>query len=167
MTTRRAYLSSVIGASMAALGAKLLGLGSLAPALHAQQTQANPKPAGKPLNKAALSEVVKAAADCIRTGDACLAHCARELRAGNKEMANCNERVQDVIAMCSALLKLASAESEYAVRLATVCADVCKSCKDACAEHQDHFAHGMHLECKACMESCQACETACRKLVAA
>ena len=95
-----------------------------------------------------------------------MAHCAKELANGNTQMGKCNLSAHDMLALCGAMLSLASAESALAKRLAPVCADACKACSQACFEHQEHWAHGMHLACKACYESCLACEKACRALAA-
>ncbi len=112
-------------------------------------------------------DVARTAAACIASGEACSAHCARELGAGNTTMASCNARVHDMLAACRAMLSLASAGSPLSKAMAAVCADACKACAEACLEHKAHWAHGMHLECKACYESCVACEKSCRELARA
>ena len=113
-----------------------------------------------------LTDVAKAAADCLRMGEACLAHCERELATGDNGMAKCSEKVHEMLAVTRAMLTLASMKSPRALEMASLCAEVCRNCADACAEHKEHFGHGMHLECKACMEACQACEKACNSLKA-
>ena len=80
-------------------------------------------------------------------------------------MANCQKRVREMMALIRPLMTLAASDSEYLSKLAAICAEACKTCGEACAEHKEHFAHGMHIECKECMEACQRCEKACRKLI--
>ncbi len=113
-----------------------------------------------------FGDVQKTTAECVRTGEGCVAHCSKELAAGNTKMGPCNISVHDMLALCRAMLALSSAESALAKRLALVCADGCKTCAQACLAHQEHWAMGMHLACKACYESCLACEKACRALAA-
>lgn len=108
------------------------------------------------------ADVITAAANCIKAGEACVAHCIAELSRGNTDMANCNKRVHEMLAFCKATLSLASLKSELLPDLAAVCAEACRLCKDACAEHRAHWGHGMHLECKACHDACVECERACR-----
>jgi Cys-rich four helix bundle protein (predicted Tat secretion target) len=123
-------------------------------------SRAQTKPASKPAD--ARGELLAALAECQRTGEECVAHCAEELGRGNKEMARCNRSVLEMLAMTRALLALAAMGSPRARPLAALCAATCADCRDACAEHRDHFAHGMHLACKACMEACERCAKACK-----
>jgi len=122
-----------------------------------------PKPAAPPSAKEL--EVARTAAACVAAGELCVAHCGRELATGNTAMASCNARVHDMLATCRAMVTLASSASPLSRAMAAVCADACKACAAACLEHKAHWAHGMHLECKACYETCLACEKSCRELV--
>lgn len=112
--------------------------------------------------KGKRSDLIATASACIASGEACLAHCLRELGNGNKEMAKCGASVGQMLPLVKATLALAAQDSALLPKLAVVCADACKACKEACAEHKGHFGHGMHLECKQCMEDCERCEKACR-----
>jgi Cys-rich four helix bundle protein (predicted Tat secretion target) len=164
MTERRAFLEQV-GVALGTVAAAGLAVGT------ASAGQATTKPAARPASQAAagagpFAAVQKTAAECVRAGEACVAHCAKELATGNAQMGKCNLSVHDMLALCRAMLTLASAESPLAKRIAAACADGCKACGQACFEHQEHWAHGMHLACKACYESCLACEQACRALAA-
>jgi Cys-rich four helix bundle protein (predicted Tat secretion target) len=123
-----------------------------------------PRALGASAKPSALAEVARTAADCIKAGDACIAHCAKELANGDKEMGLCNEKAHDMVALTTAMLALATAGSAYASQLAPICAAACKDCADACNEHRAHFAQGMHLVCKQCLEACQACAKACQTL---
>ena len=164
ITERRAFLGQVGVTLGTAVAAAFAGTTAVA-------GQATPKPAAKPAGQAPaggalFTSVQKTSADCVRAGEACVAHCAKELANGNTQMGKCNLSVHDMLAVCSAMLALSSAESPLTKRLASVCADACKACSQACFEHQEHWAHGMHLACKACAESCVACEQACSALAA-
>ena len=113
-----------------------------------------------------MKAFLKAASECIETGDLCAAHCARELADGNTEMGRCNVSTQSMIAVCQATMKLVALGSPQAKKMVELCAAACKECGDACAEHKPHFAHGMHLECKACMEACETMQKACKDYLA-
>ena len=125
--------------------------------------------AGEPSDEAptdALGTVVNTAAACIKAGEVCLAHCIKELSTCNTSMANCNRRVHEMLATCNAMLRLAAMRSDLARKFAALCAEACANCEAACAEHRAHWAHGMHLECKACFEACVECRKACLALAA-
>jgi Cys-rich four helix bundle protein (predicted Tat secretion target) len=124
--------------------------------------QAGAQPAKAPVKPDKRQVLLDSLTRCVQAGELCTAHCAEELGKGNKEMANCNRRVHEMLATVRATLSLAALDSELLGKMAAVCASACKLCGDACAEHKAHFAHGMHLACKACMEACRECETACR-----
>ena len=114
----------------------------------------------------ARATLLGALADCSRTGEVCVAHCATELAQGNKELANCNLRVHEMLALVGAMQRLAALDTPLARKQAELCAAACRTCKDACYDHKAHFAHGMHLACKECGESCERCEAACRAYAA-
>lgn len=159
---------SFIGATGVGLGGLLLGASGAIEGLARQAFAAEgtgKAASGKgAANHAALVELAKTASDCVRTGEACAAHCQKELAKGNTSMAECDQRVHEMLALTRAMVSLAASDSALAAKLAPVCAEACKSCADACAEHKEHFSHGMHLQCKECMEACLACEKACRKI---
>lgn len=128
-------------------------------------SRAQTKPAA-PAKKDPRADLLSSLAECQRAGEECIAHCAVELGRGNKEMANCNMKVHEMVAMTRAMSTLVAMESAQAKALAALCAASCRACKEACAEHKAHFAHGMHLPCKACMEACERCEAACKAFAA-
>ena len=111
-----------------------------------------------PSRNAAL---IAASADCLKTGEACLAHCIYLLGNGDTSMAACAQSVNELLASCTALMKLAGQDSRYVPALAKVAAQICENCEKACRKHADH-----HAECKACADSCAACLKECRKLAA-
>jgi Cys-rich four helix bundle protein (predicted Tat secretion target) len=103
---------------------------------------------------------------CIAKGELCQAHCQTQLGTGDKDFAHCMATVTDMLAVCNATASLVARQSARAKDQVTACAAVCKDCSAACAEHKAHFAHGMHVECKACMDSCDACVAACQSFLA-
>jgi Cys-rich four helix bundle protein (predicted Tat secretion target) len=153
MTTRRDFITTT-GTGVAAAAFLAATEGRAAPA------------AAPPRDKDASADVADTASACLRTGEACVAHCTEELGKGNTSMASCNKRVHEMLAMTRAMQTLAASKSEFAKRHAAVCADVCKTCAAACLEHKEHWGHGMHMACKACYDACVACELSCRKLAA-
>jgi Cys-rich four helix bundle protein (predicted Tat secretion target) len=76
---------------------------------------------------------------------------------GDTELAECNLRVNEMLATCGAMVKLAAYQSERAKEIAKACVAACEACKAACEKHSKH------PECKACIESCDACIKACKK----
>ncbi len=105
-------------------------------------------------------KLIAAAADCVTKAQLCLQHCIDLLGQGDKSMAACAKSSSQVIAMCSALQQLASADSKHLGKLARVAMDVCKECEEECKKTEKH------PECKACKEACAACYEECRKVAA-
>lgn len=112
----------------------------------AQKTPAKP-------DAAALA---KSAAACVSTGEACLAHC-HEMLASSPAMAACAKTVSELLAVCTALQKLASQNAPSLAKQAAVAADVCKRCEAECRK----FA--AMPPCKACADACAACAAECAK----
>jgi len=100
-------------------------------------------------------------ADCVRTGENCLAHCLIVLGEGDKEMSGCSKSVNQMLSVCNALMRLAAQESSYVPKMAAVAAQVCKDCEDQCRKHEKK-----HEECKACAEACVACLKECKRVAA-
>ena len=113
---------------------------------------------GMAMRNAAL---IAASADCVKTGEACLAHCIYLMGNGDKSMAACAQSVNELLATCTALMKLAGQDSRYVPALAKVAAEVCANCEKECRNHADH-----HAECKACAESCASCVKECKRVAA-
>lgn len=104
-------------------------------------------------------KLVDSTADCIKAGQACLAHCARELATGSTMMAACNASIQNMLAATKALNQIASLNSMDKASLKAFvkgCKAVCQDCHDECKKHASH-----HDECKACMEACKECIKVC------
>lgn len=105
------------------------------------------------------AKLIATALDCVRTGDACQAHCFDALVAGDLSLAACAKTVDEVIAVCGTLAKLASHNSPNLAAYAKAAALVCKTCEAECRKHADK-----HATCKACAEACVACAEECGKL---
>jgi Cys-rich four helix bundle protein (predicted Tat secretion target) len=120
-------------------------------------------PSGAPTIPAGLLDAI---ATCIAKSLACAAHCQAQLAAGNTSFTHCNQAVTDMIDVARATESLVARKSVTAKKMADTCAAACKECSAACLEHKAHFAHGMHMECKACMEACDACAKACAAFAA-
>lgn len=141
------------------------GLGMLAISGRATAEKTSDAPA-KSAAASARDAVVVSTADCAQKGAVCSAHCAQELGKGNTAMAHCAMAVEEMLAFVRTMLTLAARGFGMAKKLAPLCAEACRACADACLEHKEHWAHGMHLPCKACLESCLTCEKACTALAA-
>lgn len=145
---RRDMLKTVAAAVAGAISASALAAG--------EHDHAHHDHAGASKRNAAL---IAASADCLKTGEACLAHCIYLLGNGDKAMAACAQSVNELLASCNALMKLAGQDSKYVPALAKVAAEICANCEKECRKHEKH-----HEECKACAESCAACLKECKKI---
>lgn len=141
-----------------------LGLGIAAVATPAFGDDKKRPPVAAPDARMALLDALTV---CAGKGQQCSAHCQAQLAAGAKEFARCAAAVDDMLAVVAATHALVARKSASAKKLAELCAAVCKDCTAACLDHKAHWAHNMHVECKACMEACDACAKACIAFVAA
>ncbi|MCC6208922.1 MAG: four-helix bundle copper-binding protein [Gammaproteobacteria bacterium] len=105
-------------------------------------------------------KLISAATDCVTKANVCLQHCLVSLGEGDSELGECARSSSEVIALCSALLCLAAAESRNLPALARVAMDVCKHCEKECEKTDKH------PECKACGEACAACYKECKAIAA-
>lgn len=106
--------------------------------------------------RGAHADLVAAAAECVATGQVCLAHCIRLLSEGDDSMGDCAKSINQMLALCGSLQNLAAQGATLVPVLAKVVVQGCKECADACKPHVDH-----HAECKDCYEACQACIKQC------
>lgn len=102
-------------------------------------------------------KLVETASDCVKTGQACIAHCFASFAAGDTSLAACARSVDQMMSVCGTLEKLAAAGSPQLSALSKVALAICDDCEKECQKHADH-----HATCKACAESCKACADACR-----
>jgi Cys-rich four helix bundle protein (predicted Tat secretion target) len=97
----------------------------------------------------ALREV---AHDCLKTGQACLAHCVDTFKNKDTSLAECAQRVEELLATCTMMSQLAAFNSRHLKSFLTGCIDVCNDCERECRKHEKK-----HAVCKACGDSCAAC----------
>lgn len=105
--------------------------------------------------------LVEAASDCIIKGETCLNHCLDLLADGDKEMAACAKSVNQMLALCNALVSLGNQQSKYLSALSKVALDACEACEAECRKHEKK-----HEQCKACADSCASCTKQCKALSA-
>lgn len=142
---------------LAAGGLMAVGMTGMAHADDMQHMHDHHHPAG-PRKYQALET---STAECRTAGEACLAHCLELLAQGDTTMAACAQNVNQMLAVCDALGRLAAQQSKYTPRLAALTADLCKDCEAECRKHEKE-----HAECKACADACAACLKECRKITA-
>jgi Cys-rich four helix bundle protein (predicted Tat secretion target) len=111
-----------------------------------------------------IAAVQQTIQDCLKKGETCRKHCEDRLAAGDSIFEKCLFNVQQMLLLCDVTGKLAAIQSPLLPQTLNSCISSLESCRDACLEHKAHFAHGMHLECKACAEACAQCLTACNQL---
>lgn len=107
------------------------------------------------------SDVIEATTHCVKSGDACLAHCIELVKMNDTSIAGCLASVTDMLPMCTAISKLAANQSDFTVDLAKICISVCEACEKECRKHEKK-----HEACRNCAESCAACIKECKKIVA-
>jgi Cys-rich four helix bundle protein (predicted Tat secretion target) len=105
----------------------------------------------------ANTKLVNAASDCVKSGQACLAHCLQSFAAGDTSLAACAKSVDQMLSVCATLQKLAAAGSPNLPAMAKVALAVCEDCEKECRKHADH-----HATCRACADDCKTCADACR-----
>ena len=120
------------------------------PSLALATTSFGQKPGASP---AALA---KSAANCIEAGEICLAHC-HDMLANSPAMAACAKTVSEVLAICTALERLAAQNAPTLAKQAAIALDACKRCDAQCRK----FA--AMPQCKACADACVACAAECAK----
>src|SRR5262245_12555179 len=130
---------------LAGAASLLAGIGQAAPAI-AQAAAAKGAPRASP-----HQAIVEATKRCETVGNACLKHCQRLTRLGDKSLADCMRSVSAMLPVCTALSRLAAQDAKRLKELAKVCADICRDCEAECRKHEFH-----HVECQRCAEACAA-----------
>lgn len=102
-----------------------------------------------------------AAAHCLSRGEICLDHCHDLLEQGDRTMAPCARSVNEMLAICTALHRVAAQNAASLKQMAAIAADVCKRCEDECRKHANK-----HPECKDCADACVSCGKECKKVAA-
>ena len=139
----------------------LLGVGAATVALLANTAGAEQSPHHHHHGAAKYQALIDAAADCVKTGEACVAHCVTVLSEGEKEMAACQATVLETLAICAALQQLANLNSPHLAKVAAVARDICKDCETECRKHESK-----HSICKDCGDACAACAKQCETVAA-
>jgi Cys-rich four helix bundle protein (predicted Tat secretion target) len=103
----------------------------------------------------AAPSLTETAAHCVAKGNLCQQHCIESLSTGSKMMAECADKVRDMLIYCDALSKAAAAKSPHLKALAKIARDACLDCETACRKHQKMDV------CKACADACADCAKAC------
>lgn len=101
-------------------------------------------------------------ANCIEACNACADacdHCAGAcLKEPNpKPMARCIALDMDCAAICRIAAAYMARDSEFAMQLCAMCADVCEACGAECGKHE--MAH-----CRECAAACKRCADECRRM---
>ena len=100
----------------------------------------------------------EAARHCVSSGNACMSHCLQLIAEGDITTAACAKSVYQMSAICEALARLASANSEHLAQFAKIAHAACLDCEKECRKHENE-----HATCKACAEDCAACAEECKK----
>jgi Cys-rich four helix bundle protein (predicted Tat secretion target) len=108
-----------------------------------------------------LQRVIDHAMDCVKKGEICSQHCIDLVKAGDTTIADCMDTVQQMLASCTAMAKLAAHNSRHLKALMQVCIGICEDCEKECRKHEDK-----HAECKACANSCADCIKVCKEYIA-
>jgi len=74
--------------------------------------------------------VVNSSLGCIKSGERCVSHCLQLLAKGDTSMADCFSAVQNMLALNTAMLKVASmgTNKELVKSTAAACIVACKAC---------------------------------------
>jgi Cys-rich four helix bundle protein (predicted Tat secretion target) len=127
----------------------------------AQQTQPTKPAAGHEhhhTGAAAHQALIDATHECMAAGDACIQHCIDRLSAGDKTLGDCARSVEQMVAMVTAVSKLAAQNAPRLKELAKICGKACRDCEAECRKHEQH------PPCKRCAEACVKCAAECDKV---
>ena len=144
---RRELLSAMGGLAIASLGTNAIAAATPSAADHSHHHH----------DEGGHSALAAAAADCVTKGNICLAHCLVLLGDGDKGMVQCARSVNQMLAYCGALQKIAAQDSSRTAALAKLTLEVCVECEKECRRHEKK-----HAECKACADSCAECIKQCK-----
>lgn len=138
------------------IGAGALGLGALAAAATGsgmpEAFAAGMHHHGK--KNQAMTDAVN---NCVKTGNACTAHCLDLIKAGDTSIIDCLRSVQETVAFCGGHTYLSAADSKHLDAMCELAIKICGDCQKECEKHAKK-----HAECKACGEACGACVKECK-----
>ena len=98
--------------------------------------------------------------ECVRVAEAGIRHCLDELGKGDKSLAECAAKMNELKIACTALGLLSSSASAHAKAMAQLTIKVCEDSEKECRKFPQH------KECMECAESCKKCIEECRKFAA-
>jgi len=113
----------------------------------------------KHMHEGKHGKLIASAHHCLMSGETCMDHCMEFFKKGDTKLAKCADSVNEMLAMCTALGRMAAYNSEYLKDVAQVCLKVCETCEKECRKHAKH-----HAVCKACADSCKECIRECKKV---
>lgn len=148
---RRALLKGV------GVAAALVASGAVSQAVAAADEHAH----HHPMVDNGRNGLIDSAMACIKSGEACNAHCLELFKAGDTSVAGCAASVQEMLAACTALTKLAAYNSRHLKATVQLCMSVCEDCEKECRKHEKE-----HIECKTCADSCLDCIKLCKVYLA-
>jgi Cys-rich four helix bundle protein (predicted Tat secretion target) len=108
-----------------------------------------------------LEELIDTLLECIKMGEICNQHCMHMFQMGDTTLADCSISVQELVAVSTAAIKLASNNSSNLNAFLEVTIKVCESCEVECKKHDNH------IQCKDCGIACRDCIDFCTEYLAA
>ncbi len=108
----------------------------------------------------ANASLAATAFECVRVAEVGIHHCLVELGKGDKSLAQCAGKMNELKAACTALGLLASFDSAHAKEMAQLTIKFCEDSEKECRKFEQH------KECMDCAESCKKCIDECRKFAA-
>lgn len=109
-----------------------------------------------------LEELMDYQLECIKMGEICNQHCMHMFQMGDTTLADCSISVQELVAACNVVLKLASFNSSHLNDFIRASIKVCETCEEECKKHAEK-----HIQCKDCAEACRDCIDFCNDYLAA
>lgn len=98
--------------------------------------------------------------DCVQAAETGIRHCLEELGKGDKSLAECAAKMNELKIACTALGLFSSSGSAHAKAMAQLTIKVCEDSEKECRKFPQH------KECIDCAESCKKCIEECRKFAA-
>lgn len=95
--------------------------------------------------------------EAAQAAEKCAQHC---IEMGEDDRARCIELCRDVADVTSLHARMMARDSEFHREIATVCADLCETCADECANFEGEIP-------QTCAEACRTCAESCRQMASA
>ncbi|AQQ52644.1 four-helix bundle copper-binding protein [Planococcus lenghuensis] len=102
-------------------------------------------------------ELIQALHDCSLHCNICFDECLNDTEHLDM-LSNAIRLARDCADTCAFTEQAVARNSQFHVRLAGYCAEVCDTCADECEKH------GHHDHCMRCAEACRRCAEACRTI---